>query len=321
MSVRTQSVTIFGGSGFIGRHVVRVLAKQGYRITVAVRNPILAHHLQPLGDVDQIQIMQANILHPWSIERAVEGADHVINLVGILHQSGNQRFNDLQNIGTRAIALAAKGVKSGLTHISAIGADKNAKSIYASTKGLGEEAVFDLVKNAVIMRPSIIFGPEDQFFNKFAAMACVFPALPLIGGGHTLFQPVYVGDVARAIALSVAGTLKGGKIYELGGPEIRSFKQLIQDMLLIIERKNLLTPIPFKVAELIGFCAGVMPNPSLTFDQVTLLRSDTIVSSYAVKNGLTLKGMDIDPRTMASVLPSYLWRFRKNGQFQNSKSV
>lgn len=321
MSNNTKLVTVFGGSGFVGRHVVRALAKRGYRVRVAVRHPELAIHLQPLGGVGQIQTVQANLRFRWSIDRAVQGADHVVNLVAILHEGGQQRFDALQDFGARAVAEAARAVGAGLTHVSAIGADEASDSKYASTKALGEAAVLETIKSAVILRPSIIFGPEDGFFNKFATMARYSPMLPLIGGGNTKFQPVYVGDVAEAIARSVDGVLKSGKVYELGGPEVRTFKQLMQEMLTVIERKRLLVPIPFWAARILGSITGILPSPVLTRDQVTLLESDNIVSDKAGKDGLTLEGMGIAPRTMESVLPSYLWRFRVRGQFQKVKAA
>ncbi|MGL4488384.1 MAG: complex I NDUFA9 subunit family protein [Rhizobiaceae bacterium] len=321
MTANTKLVTVFGGSGFVGRHVVRALAKRGYRVRVAVRRPDLAVHLQPLGGVGQIQAVQANLRFRWSVDRAVQGADHVVNLVAILHEGGQQRFDALQDFGARAVAEAARAVGAGLTHISAIGVDKDSESKYASTKALGEAAVLETIKDAVILRPSIIFGPEDGFFNKFADMARFAPGLPLIGGGLTKFQPVYVGDVAEAIARSVDGALKGGKTYELGGPDVRSFKELMEQMLTVIERKRLLLPLPFWAAKIIGSVAGILPNPVLTRDQVTMLETDNIVSEQAIKNGLTLEGMGIAPRTMDSVLPSYLWRFRVRGQFQKTTAA
>ncbi len=321
MSANTKLVTVFGGSGFVGRHVVRALAQRGYRVRVAVRHPELAGHLQPLGGVGQIQAVQANLRFRWSVDRAVQGADHVVNLVAILHEGGKQRFDALQDFGARAVAEAARAVGAGLTHVSAIGADTDSPSKYACTKALGEQAVLETIKDAVILRPSIIFGPEDGFFNKFAAMARFAPALPLIGGGLTKFQPVYVGDVAEAIARSVDGALKGGKVYELGGPEVRTFKELMEQMLAVIERKRLLVPVPFWAAKILGTLAGLLPNPVLTRDQVALLESDNIVSAKAQKEDLTLEGMGIAPRTMDSILPSYLWRFRIRGQFQNTKAA
>lgn len=314
-SGNNKLVTVFGGSGFLGRHVVRALAKRGYRVRVAVRRPDLAFHLQPLGGVGQIQAVQANLRFRWSVDRAVEGADHVVNLVAILNESGAQKFDSVQDFGARAVAEAARAVKAGLTHVSAIGADSQSKSDYARTKGLAEAAVFETVKNAVILRPSIMFGPEDGFFNKFATMARYSPALPLIGGGTTKFQPVYVGDVAEAIARAVDGQLSGGKVYELGGTEVRTFKELMQEMLQVIERKRLLVPVPFWLASILGAIAGLLPNPILTRDQVKLNRVDNVVSDKAVKDGRTLEGIGITPRTMEAILPTYLWRFRTRGQF------
>ena len=313
-------VTVFGGSGFLGRHVVRALAKRGYRVRVAVRRPDLAIHLQPLGGVGQIQAVQANLRFRWSVDRAVEGAHHVVNLVGILHESGAQNFDSVQEFGARAIAEAARAAKAGLTHVSAIGADKDSKSDYARTKGMAEAAVLETVKTAVILRPSIIFGPEDGFFNKFAAMARYSPVLPLIGGGETKFQPVYVGDVAEAIVRSVDGQVPGGKIYELGGSEVRSFKELMQETLTVTERKRILLPIPFWAAKIIGSVAGLLPSPQLTRDQVILLESDNVVSDKAIKDGRTLEGLGITPRTMEAILPSYLWRFRARGQYPAASS-
>ncbi len=208
-------VVVFGGSGFIGRHVVRALAMRGYRIRVGCRRPDLAGHLQPLGNVGQIQPVQANVRVRWSIDRAVEGADHVVNLVGILHESGRQRFNTVHQFGAQAIAEAARAAGAGLTHVSALGADVQSASAYARTKALGERAVLATIPDAVILRPSIAFGPEDGFFNRFAAMARFSPALPLIGGGKTRFQPVYAADVAEAVARSVDGLVAGGKVYEI----------------------------------------------------------------------------------------------------------
>lgn len=314
-------VTVFGGSGFIGRHVVRALAKRGYLIRVATRRPELANHLQPLGNVGQIQPIQANIRVPWSIERAVSGAAHVINLVGILHQSGAQKFDSLQAKGAASIAAAAKAAGAGFTHGSAIGADLDSPSDYGRTKAEGEKAVLDTVPDAVIMRPSIVFGPEDQFFNRFADMARYSPVLPLIGGGHTKFQPVFVGDVAEAFARSVDGRLKAGHVYELGGPNVMSFRECLEQMLDIIERKRLLVPVPWWAAEMQGAVLGLLPNPLLTRDQVILLKSDNVVSTAAAEGHRTLEGMGIQPKSTAAVLPSYLWRYREAGQFTHRSEV
>jgi uncharacterized protein YbjT (DUF2867 family) len=307
-------VTVFGGSGFVGRHVVRALAKRGYLVRVACRRPDLAGHLQPLGNVGQIRAVQANVRVPWSIERAVEGADHVINLVAILFESGKQRFAAVHEAGSRAVAQAARARNAGLTHVSALGADLEAQSVYARTKAVGEQAVFGTVPGAVIFRPSVQFGPEDNFFNKFANMARYSPALPLIGGS-TKFQTVYVGDVAEAIARSVDGKVEGGKIYELGGPEALTFRQCLEEMLRTIGRKRILLPIPFPIASLMGSVLGALPGHMLTADQVALLRSHNVVSDAAAKQGRTLPGIGIQPKSTDAILPSYLWRYRPAGQF------
>jgi NADH dehydrogenase len=308
-------VTVFGGSGFVGRHVVRALAKRGYRVRAAVRRPDLAGHLQPLGNVGQIQAVQANLRVRWSVDRAVEGADHVINLAGILYESGRQSFKAVQDFGARAVAEAARAAGAGLTHQSALGADADSESAYARTKAAGERAVLETVPDAVITRPSIIFGPEDSFFNRFANMARLSPALPLIGGGHTRFQPVFVGDVAEAIARSVDGKVAGGRIYELGGPDVSTFRELMEEMLRVIDRRRMLVPVPWFVAEIQGALLGLLPNPLLTRDQVTLLRTDNVVSDAAVAEGRTFTGLGMRPQSTDAILPGYLWRFRPAGQF------
>jgi NADH dehydrogenase len=308
-------VTIFGASGFIGRHVVRALAKRGYRIRAAVRRPDLAGHLQPLGNVGQIMPMQANLRYRWSVDRAVEGADHVINLVGILNKSGRQTFSAIHGFGARAVAEAARGTGAGLTHLSAIGANRNSHSAYARSKAEGERAVFETVKDAVVFRPSIVFGPEDQFFNRFAGMARYSPFLPLIGGGETRFEPVYVDDVAEAIARSVDGDLKGGTIYELGGPEMLTFRQCMEEMLRVIERKRILVNMPWSIARMQATVLGLLPKPLITTDQVIQLGIDNVVSEEAKKEKRTLEGIGIAGETVGTILPSYLWRYRVTGQY------
>ena len=307
-------VTVFGGSGFIGRHTVRALAKRGYRVRVAVRRPDLANFIQPLGNVGQIQPVQANVRVRWSVDRAVEGADHVINLIGILHESGRQTFSAVQDFGARAVAEAARAQGAKMTQISAIGADLDSPSAYARSKAAGEAAVLETLPGATIFRPSIVFGPEDEFFNRFANMARFSPALPLIGGGHTRFQPVFVGDVAEALARSVDGKAAPG-IYELGGPEVRSFRQCMELMLDIIGRKRLLLPVPWPIASIQGAVLGMLPGKLLTSDQVTQLRSDNVVSDEATAARRTLEGLGITPRAMEAILPSYLWRYRVAGQY------
>lgn len=314
-------VVVFGGSGFIGRHVVRALAKRGYRVRAACRRPDLANYLQPLGNVGQIQPVQANLRVRWSVDHAVRGADHVVNLVGILHQGGRQTFNAVHEFGARAVAEAARGAGAGLTHVSALGADIESGSAYAASKARGEKAVLETVPNAVIYRPSIVFGPEDGFFNRFAAMARVSPVLPLIGGGATKFQPVYVGDVAEAIARSVDGGVEGGRAYELGGPQVLTFRQCMEELLAAIGRRRLLAPVPWWLANLQASVLGLLPNPVLTRDQVMQLREHNVVSEKAGREGRTLAGVGIAaPQAIGTILPSYLWRFRAAGQFQRSPS-
>ncbi|CAH2394866.1 complex I NDUFA9 subunit family protein [Mesorhizobium escarrei] len=314
-------VVVFGGSGFVGRHVVRALARRGYRIRVACRRPDLAGHLQPLGNVGQIHPVQANVRVRWSVDRAVQGADHVVNLVAILHESGRQKFTPVHEFGARAVAEAARAVGAGLTHISALGADLNAQSEYARTKALGEKAVLETIKDAVILRPSINFGPEDSFFNRFANMARYSPVLPLIGGGRTKFQPVYVGDVAEAVTRSVDGKVQGGRIYELGGPQVLTFKQCMQELLAMIDRKRLLVSVPWWVANMQASILGLLPNPLLTKDQVLQLREHNIVSDAATRENRTLAGLGIQPQSIGSILPSYLWRYRAAGQFQRKTAA
>jgi uncharacterized protein YbjT (DUF2867 family) len=311
-------ITVFGGSGFLGRHVVRALAKRQYRIRVAVRRPDLAGHLQPLGLVGQIAAVQANLRHPPSVAAAVEGADVVINLVGILFERGRQRFDAVHAQGAESVALAAAAHDARMIHVSAIGADENSSAAYARSKAAGERAVLAATPGAAIFRPSIIFGPNDSFFNRFGAMAQVLPALPLIGGGHTRFQPVFAGDVAEAIVKAVEGETKPGAIYELGGPEILTFKELMEFVLATIERRRLLLPLPFAVAKFQASLFALLPTPPLTPDQVELLHYDNVVSEAAIREGRTLEGLGIIPRPIEAIVPSYLWRFRRAGQFQGN---
>lgn len=309
-------VTVFGGSGFLGRHVVRALARRGYRVRVAVRRPDLADHVKPLGAVGQIMPVQANLRHRWSVDRAVQGADAVVNLVGILYQSGAQSFDAVQAFGPRAVAEAARAAGiSRVVHVSAIGADPDSPSAYARSKAIGEQGVFETVPDAIVLRPSIVFGPEDDFFNRFASMARLSPALPLVGGGETKFQPVFVGDVAEAVARAVDGDCTPGTIYELGGPQVKSFKECLELMLEVIRRKRLLLPLPFGLARVQASVLQLLPKPLLTVDQVELLKVDNVVSEAAEKDGRTLAGLGIEPHTLAAILPTYLGRFREHGQY------
>jgi NADH dehydrogenase len=314
-------VTIFGGSGFLGRHVVRALAKRRYRIRVAVRRPELAGFLQPLGSVGQIHAVQANVRHQASVEAAVRDADVAINLVGILFERGRQRFEAVQGYGAERVALAAAAYGARMVHVSAIGADEHSSSAYARAKALGEKLVLAATPEATVIRPSILFGPEDDFFNRFASLARMVPALPLIGGGTTRLQPAFVGDVAEAIALAVDGKAKAGAVYELGGPEILTMREIMEYVLATIGRKRVLLSLPFALAKLQAQILQFLPKPPLTPDQVELLRNDNVVSEGAEKDGRTLKGLGITPATIESVVPNYLWRFRRTGQFQTARGA
>jgi len=315
-------VTLFGGSGFIGSHVVRTLAKQGRRIRVAVRRPWQAYKLRMLGDVGQIEIVQANVRAPDSVERALEGAESVVYAVGVLFESGPQTFGSLQAEGPRIVTEAAgrHGVQRVIL-VSALGADPHSASKYARTKAEGEAAARAVAPGVTILRPSIVFGPEDKFFNRFAAMAQLSPALPLIGGGHTRLQPVFVGDVARAVSAALADPATAGQTYELGGPGVHTFKELMQFMLRVIGRNPALVDVPWPLASLIGvggdltaFLRGplpMLPPPPLTTDQVAALRADNVVSAGA----LGMAALGLVPAALEPILPTYLYPYRKGGQF------
>ncbi|RDV04120.1 complex I NDUFA9 subunit family protein [Undibacter mobilis] len=321
MTVRSNNdtlVTVYGGSGFLGRHLVRALAKRDYRIRVAVRRPELAFHLQPLGKVGQIHAVQANIRDAGSIEAAARDASVLINLVGILQEGSRQRFDAVHARGAEQVARTATANGARMIHVSAIGADENSAVGYARSKGAAERLVLAAQPDAVIMRPSILFGPEDDFFNRFAALARMSPVLPLIGGGKTRFQPVFVGDVATAIADAVDGRLAAGATYELGGPNVKTFKELMQYILATIERRRLLVPLPFFAAKINAQLLQFAPSPlTLTPGQVDMLRTDNVVSDAAIAEKRTLPGIGITPEPIEAIVPSYLWRFRKTGQFKN----
>lgn len=313
-------VTVFGGSGFVGRHTVRALARRGHRIRAAVRRPDLAGHLQPMGVVGQIHAVQANLRFPESVRHAVTGAEAVVNAVGILAPSGRQTFDALHVEGARLVAKAAKaaGVKR-LVHVSAIGADANGSANYARTKGLGEAAVLSEFPEAVIVRPSIVYGPEDEFFNRFAALARTSPVLPLIGG-RTRFEPVFVGDLATAIANACDGEAKPGTIYEIGGPEVLTFRQLLDRTQEWAGRDRLYLPIPLSLAKLMALLTLPLPNAfrPITVDQVRMLGRDNIVSEAARSEGRTLAGLSVTaPHAMASIVPQYLEQYRPRGQFSH----
>ena len=312
-------VTIFGGSGFVGRHTVRALASDGWRIRSATRRPDLAGYLQPMGVVGQIHAVQANLRYPTSVAEAVKSADVVINAVGVLASTGKQTFEKIHDEGARAVAKAAKAAGARtLIQISAIGADARSNSKYARTKAEGERAVLEEFPDAIILRPSIVFGPEDEFFNRFAAMARVSPFLPLIGGGRTKFQPVYVGDVAAAVKAAIDGKAAPGKIYELGGPEILTFRQLLDRTLAYSGRKRFYLPLPFWAAKLQAILTSPLPNAlrPVTLDQIRLLQKDNVVSASAIEDGRTLAGLGVThPHSVASIVPEYLERFNPKGQY------
>jgi NADH dehydrogenase len=298
--------------------VVRALCKRDYRIRVAVRRPELAGHLQPLGKVGQIHAVQANLRYPESVEAAMRGSHAVINLVGILAESGAQTFEAVQGLGAGAVAKAASAIGARMVHVSAIGADENSPSGYARSKAEGEKAVLAAAPTATILRPSVVFGPEDQFTNRFASLAQISPVLPLIGGGLTKLQPVYAGDVATAVADAVDGKTRQGAIYQLGGPEVLTMREIMEIILRITERRRMLVSLPFGLAKFQALLLQFAPEPlKLTPDQVVLLRSDNVVSPAAKAAELTLEGLGIAPDSLEAIAPQYLWRFRKTGQFQH----
>jgi NADH dehydrogenase len=307
----TRLVTVFGGTGFLGRHTVRALAKAGWRIKVAARRPARGFFLRPLGQVGQIDFVKCDISDAESVAAAIAGCDAVVNLCGILFQRG-QTFEDVQADGPANVgAAAAKADVKALVHVSAIGADSESASEYAVTKAEGEARLREAFPAATILRPSIIFGPEDAFFNKFAEMARFLPALPLIGGGKTLFQPVFVGDVAAAIVTALDSDATRARTYELGGPTIYSFRQILQLILAETGRSRILLPMPFALAAIKAFFLQFLPNPPLTPDQVKLLRHDNIVAPGA----LGLADLGITPTTVEAEIPAYLWRYRPKGEY------
>jgi uncharacterized protein YbjT (DUF2867 family) len=330
-AVRTpaqQLVTVFGGSGFLGRFVVRALAKRGYRVLVAVRRPELATHLQPVGTVGQVHVLQANLRYPESVRNAVARADHVVNLVGILQETGRQTFDAVQAEGPALIARAA-APDATIVHVSAIGADSGSESLYARTKARGEAGLREARPNATVFRPSLLFGPGDSFFNRFASLARALPVLPL-AGAETRFQPVFAGDVAEAIARTVDGSVPVGRIYELGGPEVRTLRQLVAYVLEVTERRRLVLPLPWAIARAQGSAIGLLDKLTLglipdefviTRDQVTLLERDNVVSQEAIREGRTLEGLGITPTAFEAIVAPYLLHYRRSGQFNLSRTA
>ena len=309
-------VTVFGGSGFLGRYLVKRLAADGTRVRVAVRDPEAAAFCKPMGDVGQVVPVQANLRHPGSIERAVAGADAVVTSVGVLYEGGTQTFAALHVNGPARVAqlAAAAGVKR-LLHVSAIGADPESPSKYGRSKAAGEIRVRDAFPGASIVRPSIVFGPEDSFFNRFANMARYAPALPLIGGGETKFQPVYVGDVAQAMYAMLQDERWAGKTVELGGPRVYSFKQLMQLICEVTGRRRFLLPVPFGLMRPFAAVAGLAPVPPITVDQLDQLTVDNLVAEDALK----LADLGIEPRGVEAVVPTYLARYRRAGKLVETR--
>lgn len=326
--MRDQLVVVFGGSGFIGTQVVRALAKRGARVRIAMRRPHLGHTLRVLGDVGQIQLMQANVRFPDSVDHALKGADAVVNLVAVMHESGAQKFDALHVEGARAVAEAAarRGIEA-IVHMSALGAAPTGAR-YARSKCAGEHAVLEAAPTATILRPSVVFGPDDSFFNRFGQMARnpwldgLLGTIPLIGGGKTKFQPVFVGDVAEAVANALGREDARGRAYELGGPRVYTFKELMQYVTRETDRRTPLLPLAFVFAYPLGLVVswvfGLLPwPPPLTGDQVTLLRRDNIVGAEAG----TIEDLGVtELESVEAIVPSYIWRFRPYGQFQTRQN-
>ena len=308
-------VTVFGGSGFAGRNAVRALAKAGYRVRVAVRYPNQAQYLPPMGSVGQIQLMKCNVLDQDAVARACEGADAVVNLVGILYPAGGQSYEDMHVTAASHIAMAAKAAGTqALVHVSTLGVDQESASVYAKTKAQGEQVLREEFAGATILRSSLMAGPDDNFFNKFASLARILPFLPLIGGGHTKFQPVFVGDVADAIVKCVGDAATHGKTYELGGPGVYSFREILELILRETGRSRPLIPVPFWLASIKALFLQFLPGTLLTPDQVRFLRTDNVVAPGA----LTFKDLGIQPDSVEAVLPADLWRFRAKGQYDEA---
>lgn len=315
-------VTVFGGSGFVGTHLAQLLARAGYRVRIAVRRPDLAGDAKMLGGVGQIVPIQANLRNAASVQRAVAGADMVVNLVGIGFEGGKQSFSTVHSEGAGLVAQAAKaaGVTS-LVHVSALGVDTAAEiSAYAKSKLDGETAVLAAFPQAVILRPSLMFGHGDGFFNLMGMLTRMLPVMPLISG-DTRFQPVHVGDVAEAILKAAEGKVKTGRVYELGGPDIETHKALLERILRETGRKRPLLALPSPIAKLFALPFSILPiKPLITEDQVDLLGVDNVVSDAALRDKRTFAAFDIVPTAMDQILPQYMWRFRKHGQFDRPKS-
>jgi len=312
MQNNQKIIAIFGGGGFLGKHLMRQLTKLDYRVKVATRNPYLKGYLKPLGNPGQIELFKTNIFNQDDVRRVLKNCDFVINLVGILYETRKQKFNQIHAQFPHLLSSLCNelGIKK-LVHVSALGVKERHVSKYMQSKLQGEKNIQNIFKPSVILRPSIVFGPEDKFFNTFASIIQFLPIFPLIGGGKTKFAPIYVGDVAKAIIKALELNNLQPKIYELGGPENYSFKQLMEILLTEIKKKRFLIPIPFGLAKFQAFFLQMMPNPLLTVDQVKSLQQNNIVSG----EHSTLKDLGISGKTIQSILPKYIYRFRAGGQF------
>jgi NADH dehydrogenase len=312
MQNNQKIIAIFGAGGFLGKHLMRELTKLGYRVKVATRNPYLKGYLKPLGNPGQIELFKTNIFNEGDVREVLKNCDFVINLVGILHENRKQKFNQIHSQFPLMLSnlCNAYDIKK-LVHISALGIKENHDSKYMQSKSQGEINIKETFKPSVILRPSVVFGPEDKFFNTFASLAQFSPILPLVGGGKTKFAPIYVGDVAKAIVKSLELNNSEPKTYELGGPENYSFKELMEILLTEIKKKRFLISIPFGLARFQSYFLQMMPNPLLTPDQVELLKHNNIVSgNYPKLNDLGITGTPIQ-----NILPKYIYRFRTGGQF------
>jgi len=313
-----RRVTVFGGSGFVGRHVVRRLAARGDVVRVAVRDPVAAAFLKPMGNVGQVVPMRVDIADAGAVAEALRGADAAINLVGILRETGRQRFDAVQGEGAERLAAAARdaGV-ARFVQVSAIGADAASDSAYARSKAAGEAGVRRHYPDAPILRPSVVFGPEDDFFNRFAQLAQLAPAVPLVGGGHTRFQPVYVGDVADAVLRALDSPAASGRIYELGGPRTMTFREVIEFVLAQTGRRPALVNLPFGVASMLAAIMEKLPAPQLTRDQVRLLRRDNV----AAQGAPGLRELGIEPTPVEAVVPAYLEIYRRGGRYAAGRAA
>ena len=312
MQNNQKIIAIFGAGGFIGKHLIRNLTKLDYRIKIATRSPYLKGYLKPLGNPGQIELFKTNIFNEEDIKNVLKNCDLVINLVGILYETKKQKFNHIHSHFPQLLSNLCneQGIKN-LVHISALGVKEKHNSLYMQSKLEGEKNIQDTFKPSVILRPSVVFGPEDKFFNTFASLAQFSPALPLVGGGKTKFAPIYVGDVAKAIVKALELNNSEPKIYELGGPENYSFKELMEILLREIKKKRFLIPIPFGFAKFQSYFLQMLPNPLLTPDQVELLKYHNIVSG----DHPTLKDLGITGTPIQSILSKYIYRFREGGQF------